>query len=158
MKYLHTNLFFYILTDFVFIFLAFSQNILYFCMKNEQIFFSHIISTRKGMKSTLKEFYPQIVVNLWITRWKHVENYFQNTSESRKSNVDYVYNYSHFYPQSCGLALKKGVKFVFSTVCRLSYPQYQQFFGDYVNNFKFLFTFIWFFPLYALILMCMSFY
>ena len=36
--------------------------------------YDHILSTEKAMKSTSGQRYPQIVVNLWISRRKDVEN------------------------------------------------------------------------------------
>jgi hypothetical protein len=60
------------------------------------------ISTFLASKSTNIYRYPHFVGNLWISSEKNVENFFTNNLFSQFSNVDSVYNYSHFYPHFCG--------------------------------------------------------
>ncbi len=67
---------------------------------------SHIfinnLSTVIPKKSTLSTRYPQIVGNLWISCLNNVENFRRNFTKPLFINVEYVYNYSHSYPQNCG--------------------------------------------------------
>ncbi len=60
------------------------------------------LSTDIHKKSTLSTRYPQIVGNLWISCLNNVENFRRNFPKPLFINVEYVYNYSHSYPQNCG--------------------------------------------------------